>query len=120
MTELRRRVRLLASQGLLLGLSSALLIVPVSAIFLSEYGSSRLPYTYVVVAVLGAIVSLRISGALTRISIVGLAVLTTGGLAVIVAASWVLLRVSGAVWTSFALWVLFPLQIQLGFVFIGG
>jgi hypothetical protein len=113
-------VRLLASQGLLLGLSSALLIVPVSAIFLSEYGSSRLPYTYVVVAVLGAIVSLRISGALTRISIVGLAVLTTGGLAVIVAASWVLLRVSGAVWTSFALWVLFPLQIQLGFVFIGG
>jgi hypothetical protein len=117
--ETRGRVVTLSVQGFLLGLTSALLIVPVSAIFLARYGSSRLPYTYLAVAVLGAVVSLRIAGAVRRLSLIRLAVLTLSGAAVAYGASWVLLRTIDAVWTSFALWVVFPLQLQLGFVFIG-
>ncbi len=116
---IRGRVVLLGVQGFLLGLTSALLIIPVSAIFLARYGSARLPYTYLAVAVLGVLVSLRLATVIRRLSLIRLAVLTLGTAALAYGLSWVLLRTIDAVWTSFALWVVFPLQLQLGFVFIG-
>ena len=44
---------------------------------------------------------------------------TLGALAALYAASWVIL-VAGGVWASAVLLVLFPIALQLGFVFIGG
>lgn len=119
MNESGRRIVLLGTQAFLLGLTAALLIIPASAIFLTRYGSGLLPYTYLVVAVVGAVVSLRITGALRRFSPATLAVATATALTGLIAGAWLLLRTTDAAWTSFALWVLFPLVLQLGFVFIG-
>jgi len=51
------RVRLLAAQAGLLGLSVTFLIVPASALFLDRYGAAELPFVYLAVAVLGVVVS---------------------------------------------------------------
>ncbi|MGI9624009.1 MAG: hypothetical protein ACR2PK_14325 [Acidimicrobiales bacterium] len=115
----RHPAALLVGQGVTLGLSLAFVVIPASARFLEAYGSELLPYVYLVVAGLGA----GVSELLTRLqSRAGLAHLVVGGtstMALLLLIGWVLVGPADFAWASFALLVLFSLQLQLGFVFIG-
>ena len=70
---MRTRVLLLAGQTVALGLMMAFLVVPVSALFLDEYGPGALPYVYLMVALAGVAVSSLMSRAERRLSLAGLA-----------------------------------------------
>ena len=113
------RVRLLAAQAGLLGLSVVFLIVPASALFLDHYGADDLPIVYLAVAVLGVVVSRVLRAMQARLSLVSVAVWCIGAYVVLVAASWALLRFGGQIWVSALLVGLFPLAIPVGFVLIG-
>jgi hypothetical protein len=113
------RVRLLAAQAGLLGLSVVFLIVPASALFLDHYGADDLPFVYLAVAVLGVLVSRAIRAMQARLSLVIVAAWCIGAYVVIVAASWALLRFGDQIWVSALLVGLFPLAIPVGFVLIG-
>jgi hypothetical protein len=113
------RVRLLAAQAGLLGLSIVFLIVPASALFLDHYGADDLPFVYLTVAVLGVLVSRVIRAMQARLSLVAVAVWCIGAYVVLVAASWSLLRFGDQIWVSALLVGLFPLAIPVGFVLIG-
>ena len=113
------RVRLLAAQAGLLGLSVVFLIVPASALFLDHYGADDLPFVYLAVAVLGVVVSRVLRALQSRLSLVAVATWCIGAFVVIVAASWILLRFGQQNWVSALLVGLFPLAIPVGFVLIG-
>src|SRR5947207_4628187 len=96
-----------------------LLVVPANALFLNAYGSKWLPATYIAIAVFGSGASALIAWAARRVRLVQIATASLVALAVMYAASWLIL-VAGGVWVSALLLVLFPIALQLGFVFIGG
>ena len=110
---------LLTAQALAFGVTLALLIVPANALFLDEYGSEWLPATYIAIAVFGSAASGFIARAARRTRLVRVATASLGALAALYAASWLIL-VAGGVWVSALLLVLFPVALQVGFVFIGG
>jgi HEAT repeat protein len=113
------RVRLLAAQAGLLGLSVVFLVVPASAIFLDRYGAAELPFVYLAVAVLGVVLSRVLRALQARLSLVAVATWCIGAFVAIVAASWVLLRFAHQDWVSALLVGLFPLAIPVGFVLVG-
>ena len=113
------RVRLLAAQAGLLGLSVTFLIVPASALFLDRYGAAELPFVYLAVAVLGVVVSRVIRALQARLPLAAVAAWCIGTFVALVAASWVLLRFGHQDWVSAVLVGLFPLAIPVGFVLIG-
>jgi len=113
------RVRLLAAQAGLLGLSVTFLIVPASALFLDRYGATELPFVYLAVAVLGVVVSRVIRALQARLPLAAVAAWCIGTFVALVAASWVLLRFGHQDWVSAVLVGLFPLAIPVGFVLIG-
>ena len=115
----RRAARLLMAQAFAFGVTMALLLVVGNALFLDAYGSEWLPATYVAVAVVGVSLSWLLARTLRRFSLVAVGAVTLGAQAVLFFASWLLL-VSGSLWISAVLVVLFPLAIQIGFVFVGG
>jgi hypothetical protein len=115
----RTRVRLLAAQAGLLGLSVVFLIVPASALFLDYYGADDLPFVYLAVAVLGILVSRVIRALQARLALAAVATWCIGAFVVLVGASWVLLRFGHQTWVSALLVGLFPLAIPVGFVLIG-
>ena len=112
------RVRLLAVQAGLLGLAVMFLIVPASALFLDRYGAADLPFVYLAVAVLGVAVSKGMRALQSRLPLVAVATWCIGAFVVLVAVSWVLLRLAGQGWVSALLVGLFPLTIPVGFVLI--
>ena len=112
-------VPLLTGQAVAFGVTLALLIVPANAIFLDAYGSEWLPATYIAIAVVGSAASAFIARAARRTRLARVATASLGALAVLFLASWLIL-VGGGVWVSAVLLVLFPIALQLGFVFIGG
>ena len=117
---MRTRLLLLGGQTVGLGLLMAFLVVPVSALFLDEYGAGALAYVYLAVAVVGVAVSASLSRAQRRVS---LAAMTAGVFwiyLVVVAAGWLVLTVWDGVWVTFPLLVLFPLTIPIGFALVGG
>ena len=116
---MRTRVLLLAGQTVALGLMMAFLVVPVSALFLDEYGPGALPYVYLMVALAGVAVSSLMSRAERRLSLAGLAGGVIATYLVAVAAGWVALAVGDGLWVTFPLLVLFPLSIPIGFVLVG-
>ena len=113
------RVRLLAAQAGLLGLSVVFLIVPASALFLDRYGAAELPFVYLAVAVLGVVLSRVIRALQARLSLAAVATRCIGAFVAIVAASWILLRFAHQDWVSALLVGLFPLAIPVGFVLVG-
>ena len=115
----RGAVSLLTAQALAFGVTLALLIVPANALFLDEYGSEWLPATYVAIAVFGSGASALIARAARRTRLVRVATASLGALAALYAASWLVL-VTGGVWVSALLLILFPIALQVGFVLIGG
>lgn len=116
---MRARLLLLGGQTIALGLTSAFLVVPVSAIFLNEYGARALPYAYLAVAVAGLAVSWAMSRAERRLALASLAVTVLGAYLLLVAAGWAALVVTDRPWATFPLLVLFPLSIPIGFVVVG-
>jgi hypothetical protein len=118
-TAERAVIALLTAQALAFGVMLALVVIPANALFLDAYGAKWLPATYIAIAVLGTAGSAFIARAARRTRLVRVATVTLSILAALYAASWVIL-VSGGVWVSALLLVLFPIALQLGFVFIGG
>ena len=117
---MRTRLLLLGGQTVGLGLLMAFLVVPVSALFLNEYGAGALAYVYLTVAAVGVAVSAALSRAQRRFS---LAAMTAGVFwiyLVVVAAGWLVLTAWDGVWVTFPLLVLFPLSIPIGFALVGG
>ncbi len=112
-------VAILTAQGLAFGVTLALLVIPANSIFLDAYGSEWLPATYIAIAVVGTGASALIARAARRTRLVSIATVTLGGFAVLFAVSWPIL-VAGGVWASAVLLVVFPIALQVGFVFIGG
>ena len=112
-------IGLLTAQALAFGVTLALLIIPANSLFLDAYGSEWLPATYIAIAVFGSGASALIARAARRTRLVRIAGASLGGFAALYAASWLIL-VAGGVWASAVLLVLFPIALQMGFVFIGG
>jgi hypothetical protein len=118
-TTPRGVVALLTAQALAFGVTLALLVIPANSLFLDAYGSEWLPATYIAIAIVGSGVSGFVARAARRRRLAQIATVSLGALAALFAASWVIL-VAGGAWASAVLLVLFPIALQLGFVFIGG
>lgn len=118
--RLRSPVTLLAAQGVALGLLCGFVIIPASGIFLARYGSEGLPFVYLVVALAGGLMAPLMAYALRRWSLASVCVPVLAITAALVTAVWLGLELADAAWLSFVLQVLFPLLLQVGFVFIGG
>ena len=118
-TSPRGVVGLLTAQALAFGVTLALLIIPANALFLDAYGSEWLPATYIAVAIFGSAGSALFARAARRTRLVRVATASLGALAVLYAASWLIL-LAGGVLVFAALLVLFPIALQVGFVLIGG
>ena len=116
---MRTRLLLLGGQTVGLGLLMAFLVVPVSALFLDEYGAGALAYAYLAVAVVGVAVSAALSRAQRRVSLAAMAAGVFWIYLVVVAAGWSVLTVWDGVWVTFPLLVLFPLTIPIGFAMVG-
>ena len=116
---LRSRLVLLGGQAVALGLLTAFLVVPASALFLSTYGAGLLPWAYIVVAIAGVFVSALV-GRLSRTMSLGRlgAVLVTAYIVVVVLC-WLAITVWDLLAATFVLIVLFPLTIPVGFVIVG-
>jgi HEAT repeat protein len=117
-TRGRSVVSMLFAQAFAFGLMLALLVIPANSLFLAAYGAKWLPATYIAIAVVGTAVSALIAREARRTRLVRVATVSLLALAVLYALSWAIL-VSGGVWVSAVLLVLFPIALQIGFVFIG-
>lgn len=115
----RGAVGLLTAQAHAFGVTLALLVIPANALFLDAYGSRWLPVTYIAIAVVGSGASALIARAARRTRLVRVATASLGAFAALFAGSWAILA-AGGVWVSALLLVLFPIVLQIGFVFIGG
>ena len=113
-----RRVALLAGQAFSLGLMTAWIGIPASAIFLETYGSGLLPLTYIGAAIAGAATSAALSAAVRKRPLASVAMSVLAILAVVVLVSWILLWTVGADWLSFGLLVLVPIIVPVGFMII--
>ncbi|HET6950631.1 MAG TPA: hypothetical protein VFI47_09660, partial [Acidimicrobiales bacterium] len=112
-------VRWLTAQAVVFGVVAALLGVVANAMFLEAYGAGWLPLTYVVIGVAGAAVSSLVASSSRRFDLVRIAVVVLGAAAVLFLAAWAVAADGDGAWVSGPLLVLFPVLIQLGFVFIG-
>lgn len=112
-------VAYIVAQALTLGLEMAFLVVPGNAVFLTVYGADRLPFVYLIVAALGAVASYGLTALQARLALYQLAIGTTLIVAALTLGTWALLASGGADWASAGALILFALQIQFGFVFIG-
>ena len=116
----RRVVALLAGQAFAFGLSESLLLIVANAIFLDAYGSKWLPLTYVGIAVAGTLVAAGVARTVRRWPLPRVAIVTEASVALLFVAAWAVLTASGGAWVSAPLLVLFPVLLQIGFVFVGG
>jgi hypothetical protein len=99
---------------------AALLGIAANAMFLEAFGSGWLPVTYIAIGIAGVVVSGTIARSAQRYDMVRIAVIVLGGAAVLFGIAWVIAAGGSGAWVSAPLLVLFPILIQLGFVFIGG
>lgn len=110
----------LTAQAILFGASAALLGVVANAMFLGAFGSGWLPATYIVIGLAGIAVSAGIRRGAARFDLARLAVAVLGGAAGLFFLAWLVAVRGDGSWVSAPLLVLFPILIQLGFVFVGG
>ena len=116
----RRVVALLAGQAFAFGLSESLLLIVANAIFLDAYGSKWLPLTYVGIAVVGTLFAAGVARIVRRWPLPRVAILTEAAVALLFLVAWLVLAVSDGAWVSAPLLVLFPVLLQIGFIFVGG
>ena len=112
-------VRWLVAQSVVFGIVAALLGVVANTMFLEAYGAQWLPLTYVVIGAAGAAVSVAVARSARRFDLVRIAVVVLGTTAVLLLGAWAATLGGGGAWVSGPLLVLFPVLIQLGFVFVG-
>ena len=110
----------LIAQSFVFGLVAALLGIVANAIFLDAYGAGWLPVTYIAIGVAGVVVSGAVARSARSAAMIRIALAVLGGATVILLVSWLIAATVDAPWVSIPLLVLFPILIQLGFVFIGG
>jgi hypothetical protein len=116
----RRAAAWLTAQTVVFGAMAALFGVAANAMFLGAYGSAWLPVTYLAIAVAGVIVSGGVARLGAALDLVPTALIVLGSATAALAASWAIAIALDGVWVSAPLLVLFPILIQLGFVFVGG
>ncbi len=116
----RRVIALLAGQAFAFGLSESLLLIVANAIFLDAYGSKWLPLTYVGIAVVGTLAAAGVARTVRRWPLPRVALVAEGAVALLFVAAWAVLTSSGGAWVSAPLLVLFPVLLQIGFIFVGG
>ena len=115
----RAAVRLLIAQALAFGVMAALLGIVANALFLAEYGARWLPVTYLFIAVVGVVMSGAIARSARSGELIKIATIVLGAAAIVFFAAWAVVASTGGAWVSAPLLVLFPVVLQLGFVFIG-
>ncbi|MCB8943234.1 MAG: HEAT repeat domain-containing protein [Ardenticatenaceae bacterium] len=118
--NLRTRLLLLLGQSFTLGILSALLVITANALFLTDYGSSTLPYVYLLVALLGSLVAYGSARAQSIWTLPQVAGGTMTAVLLTFLIAWTARTTSQARWVSFALIAAFPLLLQIGFVILGG
>ena len=116
----RIAARWLGAQALAFGAVAAFLGIAANSLFLHEYGSEWLPVTYLFIAVAGVVVSGTIARSARGGGLVRIATVVLAGSMVVFVVSWVIAAGWDGLWVSAPLLVLFPVLLQLGFVFIGG
>ena len=116
----RQVVALLAGQAFAFGLSESVLLITANAIFLNAYGSKWLPLTYVAIAIVGTLVAAGVARTLRLWPLPAVALVTETVVALLFLGAWVVLAAADGVWVSAALLVLFPVLLQIGFIFVGG
>lgn len=109
----------LTAQTLVFGVVAAVLGVVANAMFLEAYGATWLPLTYVVIGVAGVGLSTAVAASARRFDLVRVAVVVLGAAAALLGGAWAVAAGGDGAWVSGPLLVLFPLLIQLGFVFVG-
>lgn len=115
----RGPVPLLMAQTFAHGMLCAFTIIPGAALFLSAYDARRLPYVYILIAITGIFAAPFFSRALRRYSVASVAIPVLSALSIILTACWATLAITASAWPSVVLEVLFPLTLQIGFVFVG-
>ena len=110
----------LTGQTLVFGAMAALLGIVANAMFLDAYGSAWLPATYIAIGAAGIIVSGAVARTAQRFDLLGIALAVLGAAAAGLGVAWLVAAGGDAAWVSVPLLVLFPILIQLGFVFVGG
>ena len=115
-----KRLGLLAAEALAFGLTIAWVLVPATTTFLDVYGSGLLPVTYIGAAVAGVATTAGLNAAFGRRPLAAVAARVLGGLVVALLLAWAALAWSDATWVSFALLVLIPIMVPVGFVFVVG
>src|SRR5919198_4579642 len=118
--HLRRAVALLAGQAFAFGLSESLLLITANAVFLHAYGSKWLPLTYIGIAIVGTLLAAGVGKTLRRWPLPRVAIAAEAAVAVLFLAAWAVLTASSGAWVSAPLLVLFPVLLQIGFIFVGG
>ena len=116
----RGAVAWLTGQSLVFGAMAALLGIVANAMFLDAYGSAWLPATYIAIGAAGIVVSGAIARTAQRFDLLGISLVVLGTAAAGLTVAWLVAAGGDAAWVSVPLLVLFPILIQLGFVFIGG
>ena len=116
----RGAIHWLTAQAVMFGATAALLGIVANAMFLDAYGSAWLPATYIAIGAAGIVVSGAVARTAQHFDLLGIALSVLGLAAAGLALAWVVAGGGGAAWVSVPLLVLFPILIQLGFVFIGG
>ncbi|MET0773192.1 MAG: hypothetical protein ABWZ82_08920 [Candidatus Limnocylindrales bacterium] len=110
----------LAAQTTVFGIVAALLGIVANAMFLDAYGSEWLPFTYILIGVAGIALSGAVARSAQSVDLLRLAISVLGSAAVMLGVAWVIVAGGGGAWVSVPLLVVFPILIQLGFVFVGG
>lgn len=120
MTGTAHRALLLGLQAFSLGLLCAWTSIPANTIFLGRYGSGLLPLTYIGAALAGAVASVALTRSFSRRPLTDVAMRLLAWTAVALAAAWMALwRFEGEP-VAFALLVVFPIMVPVGFMFVIG
>src|SRR5262245_8317291 len=98
---------------------AALLGVVANTMFLDEYGSKWLPVTYLFIAGAGIVVSGLVARSARGGELMRIAITVLAGSVLVLVAAWLVAAGGDGAWVSGPLLVLFPVLLQLGFVFIG-
>ncbi|MET1232910.1 MAG: hypothetical protein ABWY52_08695, partial [Candidatus Limnocylindrales bacterium] len=115
-----RAVLWLTAQAVVFGIMAALLGIVANAMFLDTYGSEWLPVTYIAIGLAGVLISGAVARSARSAELVPIALAVLGSATVVLAVAWWISRTGDGAWVSVPLLILFPILIQLGFVFIGG
>jgi hypothetical protein len=115
-----RAVLWLTAQAVVFGAMAALLGIVANTMFLDTYGSEWLPVTYIAIGIAGVLISGAVARSARSAELVPIALAVLGGATVVLALAWWIASSGDGAWVSVPLLILFPILIQLGFVFIGG